>query len=90
MTPDDRKYSKDHEWALLSGGVATIGITQFAVESLSDVVYVDLPEIGSDVVQFEKFGEIESGPAKSSGIWIASPEKDVPQIICQGGAQDRR
>ena len=60
MTPEDRKYSKDHEWVLLDGGIATVGITQFAVESLSDVVYVDLPEVGSDVVQFEKFGEIES------------------------------
>ena len=60
MTPEDRKYSKDHEWVLLDGGIATVGITQFAVESLSDVIYVDLPEAGSDVVQFEKFGEIES------------------------------
>ncbi|MCH7740705.1 MAG: glycine cleavage system protein GcvH [Chloroflexi bacterium] len=60
MTPEDRKYSKDHEWALLDDNIATVGITQFAVESLSDVIYVDLPEAGSDVVQFEKFGEIES------------------------------
>ena len=60
MTPEDRKYSTDHEWVLLEGGIATIGITRFAVDSLSDVVYVDLPEIGTDLVQFEKFGEIES------------------------------
>ena len=60
MTPEDRKYSKDHEWALLDDNIATVGITQFAVESLSDVVYVDLPEAGSELVQFEKFGEIES------------------------------
>ena len=60
MTPEDRKYSRDHEWVLLEGGIATIGITRFAVESLSDVVYVDLPETGTDLVQFEKFGEIES------------------------------
>ncbi len=60
MTPEDRKYSKDHEWALIDAGIATVGITQFAVDSLSDIVYVDLPEAGSDVVRFEKFGEIES------------------------------
>ncbi len=60
MTPEDRKYSKDHEWVLLDGGIATVGITQFAVESLSDVVYLDLPESGTELVQFEKFGEIES------------------------------
>ena len=60
MTPEDRKYSKDHEWVLLDGGIATVGITQFAVESLSDVIYLDLPESGTELVQFEKFGEIES------------------------------
>ena len=60
MTPEDRKYSKDHEWVLADDNIATVGITQFAVESLSDVVYVDLPEAGSELVRFEKFGEIES------------------------------
>ena len=65
MTPDDRKYSKEHEWALLDGSVATIGITQFATESLGDVVFVDLPDVGSEVSQFGKFGEIESVKAVS-------------------------
>lgn len=59
-SPEDRKYSKDHEWALLDGAIATVGITQFAVESLSDVVYVDLPEIGATLTEGEKYGEIES------------------------------
>ena len=65
MTPDDRKYSKAHEWALVDGDVATIGITQFAAESLGDVVFVDLPEVGSAIEQFGKFGEIESVKAVS-------------------------
>jgi glycine cleavage system H protein len=69
MTPDDRKYSKEHEWTLVDGvngmagadgGIVTIGITRFATESLGDVVFVDLPDVGSEVSQFGKFGEIES------------------------------
>ena len=65
MTPDDRRYSKEHEWALLDGKIAIVGITQFAAESLGDVVFIDLPEAGSEVSQFEKFGEIESVKAVS-------------------------
>ena len=67
MTPDDRKYSREHEWILLEAGagVATIGITQFATESLGDVVFVDLPDVGSELTQFGKFGEIESVKAVS-------------------------
>lgn len=60
-TPPDRKYSKEHEWVLMSGdGIATIGITFFAQDQLGDVVYVDLPSIGTTVAQFDRFGEIES------------------------------
>ncbi len=70
MTPDDRKYSEAHEWALLDGSTVTVGLTEYATESLGDVVYVDLPETGSDVTQFEKFGEIESVKAVSD---LSSP-----------------
>ena len=60
-TPEDRKYSKEHEWVLVSGeGVATIGITFFAQDQLGDVVYVDLPPVGTTVAQFGRLGEIES------------------------------
>jgi len=64
-TPDDRRYSDEHEWALVDGNIVTVGVTQFATDSLGDVVYVDLPEVGGDVSQFDKFGEIESVKAVS-------------------------
>lgn len=64
-TPDDRKYSDEHEWALIDGSVVTIGITQYATTSLGDVVFVELPESGTEVGQFDKFGEIESVKAVS-------------------------
>jgi glycine cleavage system H protein len=64
-SPDDRKYSKEHEWVKADGDTARIGITDYAQEQLGDVVYVDLPEPGSSVKQFEKMGEIESVKAVS-------------------------
>ena len=64
-TPDDRKYSKEHEWLLVNGDEANIGITDYAQEQLGDIVYVDLPEAGANVTQFEKMGEIESVKAVS-------------------------
>lgn len=70
MRPDDRKYSETHEWAKVDGDTILIGITDFAVEELSngnegDLVYCDLPETGRQVNQGETFGEIESVKAVS-------------------------
>ena len=48
-TPDDRRYSDEHEWALVDGNIVTVGVTQFATDSLGDVVYVDLPGGGAEV-----------------------------------------
>lgn len=65
MNPEHLKYSEEHEWLRLDGDTAIIGITYFAQDSLGDVVFVELPEVGSDVKQFEKMGEIESVKAVS-------------------------
>ena len=66
MYPDDLKYSSEHEWARMAdGGVAEVGITHYAQDTLGDVVFVELPEVGSRVDQFDKFGEIESVKAVS-------------------------
>ena len=73
-SPDDRKYSKEHEWVLVDGDAATIGITDFAQDQLGDVVYVDLPEPGASITQFEKMGEIESVKAVSDLFTPASGE----------------
>ncbi len=66
MNPTDLKYSKEHEWIqTVSDSEVVIGITTFATESLGDVVYLDLPEVGTDIEQFSKIGEIESVKAVS-------------------------
>lgn len=66
MNPDDRKYTKEHEWALLdAAGVALVGITHYAQDQLGDVVYVELPAVGAAVAHLAKMGEIESVKAVS-------------------------
>ena len=65
MYPDDRKYSKEHEWVIIAGDEAKIGITDYAQEQLGEVVYVELPEVGRTLKQGEIFGTIESVKAVS-------------------------
>jgi len=63
--PNDRKYSKSHEWFLVDGDVVTIGITQFAADELTDITYVELPGVGTQVETGAAFGEVESVKATS-------------------------
>ena len=63
--PDGLRYTKDHEWAKLEGKRARIGITDFAQDQLTDVVYVELPSIGKTVKQGEPIGTVESVKAVS-------------------------
>ena len=65
MDPKSLRYAKSHEWASLQGDVCTVGITKFAVDQLTDVVYIELPEVGDHVFTGESFGEIESVKAVS-------------------------
>jgi len=60
MIPDDRKYSKEHEWVRLEGGVATVGITDFAQDQLTDIVFVELPEVGRQVKVGDPVAVLES------------------------------
>ncbi len=68
MYPNDLKYSDEHEWARVlpdSEDIVEVGITHYAQDSLGDVVFVELPQVGDTVTQFGKFGEIESVKAVS-------------------------
>ncbi|KAK9809863.1 hypothetical protein WJX72_000556 [[Myrmecia] bisecta] len=62
---DGLKYAKSHEWAKVDGDTATVGISDFAQTELGDVVYVELPEVGSEVTGGETFGVVESVKAAS-------------------------
>ena len=63
--PEDLHYSKDHEWVRVEGGDAIIGITDYAQNSLGDVVYVELPKTGDEFAANEPFGSVESVKAVS-------------------------
>lgn len=63
--PADLKYSKDHEWVKIDGDTATVGITDYAQNSLGDIVYVELPRVGTNVGQFGNVGVVESVKAVS-------------------------
>ena len=65
MVPDELKYTKEHEWVRDEGGEAVIGITDHAQSELGDVVFVELPAVGTEVRQFETFGVVESVKAAS-------------------------
>jgi glycine cleavage system H protein len=93
MNPRDLKYSEEHEWLRVEcGGSAVIGITEFATESLGDIVFVELPEVGAELTRSEKMGEIESVKAVSdlytpvSGRVVELNEKlaDSPELVNDG------
>ncbi|MCK4507109.1 MAG: glycine cleavage system protein GcvH [Desulfuromonadales bacterium] len=62
---DELKYSEDHEWILVEEGIATIGISDFAQDAMGDVVFVELPEVGSNIDAGKTFGVVESVKAVS-------------------------
>ena len=64
-SPDDLRYSREHEWVRVEGSAATIGITSFAADELGDIVFVELPEVGARLTQFAAFGVVESVKAVS-------------------------
>ncbi len=63
--PEDLKFSKEHEWVLVEGGVATVGITDYAQDQLGDIVFVELPAVGDKVSKEDAFGVVESVKAVS-------------------------
>jgi glycine cleavage system H protein len=72
--PPELRYSKEHEWVRVEGDIAAVGITDHAQEQLGDLVYLDLPKVGTAVRQFEKLGEIESVKAVSDLLSPVSGE----------------
>lgn len=87
--PEGLKYSKEHEWVLVEGNTATIGITEFAQDELGDIVYVELPEVGEKIVKDDPFGAVESvkavsdvyAPVSGSVLEINEVLPDNPETI---------
>jgi glycine cleavage system H protein len=89
--PDDLRYSREHEWVRVSGNIARVGITDFAQDSLGDVVFVQLPDVGLDVVAGASVSEIESTKSVSdvyvpvSGVVASVNEAlgEQPELVNQ-------
>ncbi len=87
--PEELRYSSDHEWIRIEGTRATIGITDYAQDALGDVVYVDLPGVGAEVITGESFGEVEStksvsdlfSPTDGTVAEVNNDLEDNPEVL---------
>lgn len=87
--PPEYKYTKEHEWILVGDPIATIGITDHAQEALGDIVYVDLPAVGTTCKAELSFGTVESvkavselyAPASGEVVEINESLKDAPEVL---------
>jgi glycine cleavage system H protein len=88
--PDDLKYTNEHEWVREeSNGIARVGVTDFAQDALGDVVYVDLPEVGTEVTANQAFSEIEStksvsdvyAPVSGTIVERNAQLADTPELV---------
>ncbi|HEY1463211.1 MAG TPA: glycine cleavage system protein GcvH [Terriglobales bacterium] len=87
--PSDFKYTKEHEWIKVDGGNATIGITDYAQQSLGDIVFVDLPKVGAEISLGKTFGSVESvkavsdlyAPASGTVMEVNGALTDAPENI---------
>jgi glycine cleavage system H protein len=76
--PESLHYTKEHEWLSIDGDVATVGITEYAAEKLGDIVFVDLPKLGSSTTYMKICGEIES--TKSVGELYAPVDGEIVAV----------
>jgi glycine cleavage system H protein len=89
MTPEDSKYAKSHEYVHVEGGVGTIGITDYAQKELGDVVFVELPQVGSQLEAGDELGSIESvkavselfAPVSGEVVEINEALADKPELV---------
>jgi len=89
--PSDLLYTEDHEWARVEGTIATIGVTQFAVDQLGDVTQVELPREGEALKQGEAFGTVESvkavsdlfAPITGKVVKVNTPLQDSPEYVSE-------
>ncbi len=87
--PQDLKYTKEHEWVKEEGGSVVIGVTDYAQDSLGDIVYVELPSEGADVTKDEPFGVVESvkavsdlySPVSGTVLEVNDSIVDSPEVI---------
>jgi glycine cleavage system H protein len=87
--PEELKYTKEHEWVRVEGEFGVIGVTEHAQDALGDVVFVELPEVGSEVTAHEQFGTVESvkavsdlfSPLTGEVVEVNEELADTPELV---------
>lgn len=88
-TPQELRYSKEHEWVKVEDGKARIGITHFAQDELGDIVFVELPQVGDELKKDEPFGSVESvktvselyAPISGKIVEVNSELEESPEFV---------
>ncbi len=87
--PENLRYTKEHEWVGIDDSIATIGITDYAQGELGDIVFVELPDVGTEVRQMESFGTIEAvktvadlySPVSGEVVEVNSVIEETPEVM---------
>ena len=87
--PDNLNYTKEHEWVREEAGCVVVGVTDYAQEELGDIVYLELPDVGEEIVKNEVFGTVESvkttsdlfAPASGKIVEVNDPIFDAPELV---------
>jgi glycine cleavage system H protein len=96
VNPKNLKYHREHDWARVEGDTAVFGLTSYAQETLGDIVYIELPEVGADVTAGTPYAEVESvkavsdvyAPLSGSVVEINEEVVDAPELINESPYED--
>jgi glycine cleavage system H protein len=96
VNPKNLRYHREHDWARVEGDTAVFGVTGYAQEALGDIVYIDLPEVGTDVVAGSPYAEIESvkavsdviAPLSGTVVDVNEDVTDAPEMINSSPYED--
>lgn len=96
MNPSNLKYHKEHDWARIEGDLAVFGVTHYAQESLGDIVYIELPEVGAELTAGGSYAEVESvkavsdvyAPLSGSVVEVNEDVIDAPELLNESPYED--
>jgi glycine cleavage system H protein len=96
VNPKNLKYHREHDWARIEGDTAVFGLTSYAQETLGDIVYIELPEVGADVTAGTAYAEVESvkavsdvyAPLSGSVLEVNEEVVDAPELINESPFED--
>jgi glycine cleavage system H protein len=96
VNPSNLRYHKEHDWARIEGDLAVFGVTHYAQESLGDIVYIELPEVGAELIAGTSYAEVESvkavtdvyAPLSGSVVEVNEDVIDAPELLNESPYED--